>query len=187
MLDDAMLDASTAVARVIISGIVEVIVEGRNLGSKRADVLSLTVSGRTCVSLVHLSPSSLRCTLLLDDATPPTAAEVLAAYTPASVEVVTVGGKATGVALNPLSIIRSGSGRPVITRIEINPQPFSPHSIALVAHRPSAEYAARAPGDKYEQTIYWSNWAYGAFSIQRCRLDRSHVETVVNNVSCSHN
>jgi hypothetical protein len=100
-------------------------------------------------------------------------------YTVQQVQLTTPGGRTTGVSLLPLTVVRSGSGRPVMSHIALTLLPFAPYTVSVVAHN-----QLRADGSVTEEkTLYWSNVAYGAYSIQRSRLDGSQVETVVSNVS----
>ena len=66
-------------------------------------------------------------------------------------------------------MVQSGSGRPVISGVDITRRLFHPQALVVV----SSEAGSR-------QYIYWTNTAYAdGYSIQRCNTDGSRVETVV--------
>jgi len=112
-----------------------------------------------------------------------TATELLASVVPYTVDQVvftTVGGSTSGVHNTPLTVVRSGSGRPVMSHIRLTVEPFAPYTLTVASHRVESSESTSV---SYEKTLYWSNVAYGAYSIQRSRMDGAQVETVVNNVS----
>src|SRR4051812_42852057 len=85
-----------------------------------------------------------------------------------------------GVYETPLVVIRSQSGRPILESITFRILPFTPTAISLVQ---VPIESANNTKIQYERTLYWSNIAQGVYSIQRCHIDGSQVETVVVNVS----
>ena len=186
----------------IIAGLVSVTIQGFNLGTTLRDIKSITVAGQVCTSIIHASPESVTCMIVLREVNllystinnvngtyvrsvteRSTPAELQASVVPYTVEQVvftTVGGSTTGVSNVPLTVVRSGSGRPVMSSIRLTVEPFAPYTLTVATHRVES---ADAKSVSYEKTLYWSNVAYGAYSIQRSRMDGSQVETVVNNVS----
>jgi hypothetical protein len=96
--------------------------------------------------------------------------------TAADVQLSTIGGNTQGIYLNAQTVVRSGSGRPVIESVTLTSVPFTPYALHLVS-TPSVE------NEEVLKTLYWSNVAVNAFCVQRARADGSQVETVVSNVS----
>jgi hypothetical protein len=97
------------------------------------------------------------------------------------VEIATIGGRTSGVSAKPLTTVRSESGRPTLSHIELALLPFSPYTIAVATHQPSVGTSTSTTAKM--RTLYWANTAYGANCIQRSNIDGSQVETVINNVS----
>jgi hypothetical protein len=161
---------------VIIAGILEVTIQGYNFGFSIEDIITLKVAGSACTSIVHLSEYSIKCSLVLTDDLL-SDEEVSSIYSASQVELITIGGKVLGLSLQPLSLLMSGSGRPIVTSIDIQRMPFKPVAIAIAVHRGDSN------GEGVVRTMYWSNYAYGAFNIQRCHLDGSRVETILFNVN----
>jgi len=161
---------------IIIAGILEVTIQGYNFGFSIEDIISLKVAGSTCTSIVHLSEYNIKCSLvLIDDLL--SDQEVSSIYSTSQVELITIGGKVLGLSQQPLSLLMSGSGRPIVTSIDIQRMPFKPVAIAIAVH------GGDSSGGGVVRTMYWSNYAYGAFNIQRCHLDGSRVETILFNVN----
>lgn len=187
----------------IIAGLVQVEIDGYNLGATLTDV-SVTVGGQTCTSVVHVSPHRITCLVVLKEPNvlyaavgssrarvPPYVSSVsdlsseaelatsIVPFTVSDVALQTTGGRTQGVNPLPLATARSGSGRPVMSHIVLTVLPFEPYTIAIAAHNETTSGSSRV---SKKQTLYWSNVATGAQSIQRSRLDGSQVETVVTNV-----
>jgi len=146
-------DEVTKEYSVLIEGLLRVTIVGFNLGASIDEVISITVGGETCTSVVHLSASLVQCLCVKE------------VSVSSQVRLLTVGGAAVGVSPDPQADKWVDSGLPIIQAIYLDPEPFSPFAI---------EYHAG--------TLYWSNVAEGAFSIQRSKADGSRVETVVGNV-----
>jgi len=198
-----MFHAPTATTT-IIAGLLSVAIRGYNLGATIADVRSITVGGEVCTSIVHASPEHVMCTIVLRTGSvlystinnrngsylssvseSSTDAELSASVVPYTIDQVTyttIGGSTSGVSAVPLAVVRSGSGRPTMTHIKLTLEPFSPYTMTVVTHRVDSTSSSGSAGVSYEKTLYWSNVAYGAHSIQRSRMDGTQVETVVNNV-----
>ncbi len=186
----------------IIGGLLSVTIHGFNLGATLRDIKTITVGGQVCTSIIHASPESVTCMIVLREVNTlystinnvngtyvrsitekSTSAELLASVVPYTVDQVvftTVGGSTTGVHNTPLTVVRSGSGRPVMSSIRLTVEPFAPYTLTVASHPVESSDAKSV---SYEKTLYWSNVAYGAYSIQRSRMDGTQVETVVNNVS----
>lgn len=158
--------------------------------------------------MIHVSPQSVKCTIVLrtgsvlystinnrngshvssvsERSTPAELSASVVPYTVDQVVYTTVGGSTSGISAVPLAVVRSGSGRPTMTHIRLTLEPFSPYTLTVVTHRVDNISTSGNSGVSYEKTLYWSNVAYGAHSIQRSRMDGTQVETVVNNVSVSY-
>ena len=116
-------------------------------------MISIKVGDESCTSVVHFSASLLQCLCVKEVAVP------------SEVHLLTVGGAAVGVSVDPQAEQWVNSGSPIVEAIYLDPEPFSPFAV---------EY--------HSGTLYWSNVAEGAYSIQRALADGSRVETVVGNV-----
>jgi hypothetical protein len=178
-------------------------IDGYNLGDSLDDV-TIKVAGQLCTSVVHTSAHRVSCLIVLTEPNllyatlgndrarvPPYVSSIseqssedelsisIVPYSVTDVELITAGGRTQGVNAKPLTTVRSGSGRPTMSHIVLRMLPFEPYTITLATHREETAGGAVS----LVQTLYWSNTAYGAHSIQRSRLDGSQVETVVSNVS----
>lgn len=206
----------------VIAGLLEVIIEGYNLGNTFSDIVHIKVNGSLCTSIVHFSSNKVQCLLALqqpalshagydngsgdsiasnsnniiatvnestyninedtsaaDITATNVAALLLVPFTLNQIEIRTLAGRTVGISTQPLTIYRSGSGRPAMAHIELNLLPFLPYALALVTP-PTTTITS---GSK-RRTLYWSNTARGAYSIQRCWADdATQIETVVSNVS----
>ena len=58
--------------------------------------------------------------------------------------------------------------------------PFKPYAIAVAYHIDTV-----LP-NHLVRTLYWSNYAYGAYNIQRCLIDGTRIETILYNVSSNN-
>ncbi|KAJ1392697.1 hypothetical protein B484DRAFT_280809, partial [Ochromonadaceae sp. CCMP2298] len=188
-------DRDTEVTTTIIAGMVEVLLQGYNLGTSRDDLLYVLVGGKSCTSIVH-SKTSIRCIVVLttpnlaysaadtftnsqqtsisQESTPEQLATTIVPFALEDVKLATIGGKTGGFSVTPLATVRSGSGRPVLTHIKLSVLPFAPVSLAIAS--------LDEGGIGVVGTLYWANSAYSAHSVQRSFLDGSQVETVVTNV-----
>ena len=153
------------------------------------------MADRPCTSVRHSSAERVSCTLVLTDpnihyrtlgnqrsadyissisdlSTETELTQSIVPFSITQVALTTPGGIAKGIQTKPLTVVRSGSGRPTMAHITLTLQPFAPYDVTVVRHPVSQE-----------QTLYWSNIAYEAHNIQRSRIDGTQVETVVSNVS----
>lgn len=188
----------------IIAGLLSVEIDGYNLGASLSDV-TITVGGHLCTSVVHVSPQRITCMIVLTEPsllyrtlgsqrtrTPPYVSTIseltneadlaisIVPFSPTDVQLTTPAGTTTGVMAKPLTVVRSGSGRPTMSHIVLTVLPFAPQTLTVVTHNVT-DTVSKAVSQV--QTLYWSNVAYGAYTIQRSRIDGSQVETVVTNVS----
>jgi hypothetical protein len=142
----------------VISGVLVVEISGYNFGNSLSDIYSITVKGDPCTSLNRLNSENIKCICVKaacnsDD------------VTVADVVLSTVGGSTQGIYAQPYIILKSGTGRPVVSSISLTSQPFIPNALSLVRKGSNA-------------SLYWSNIGIGSYSIQRCRLDGTQIETV---------
>lgn len=181
-------------SNVIIAGILSVEISGFNLGATASELRSVKVGDQTCTSVIHISAQQVRCLITLrepsllyttlqdgrtpgssvvtsisETSTPQQLSASRVPFTLDQVELTTVGGRTSGISTKPLTTVRSGSGRPTMAHITLSLLPFSPLAITVATQG-------------QEKTLYWSNVAYGARSIQRSRIDGTQIETVVSNV-----
>jgi len=117
---------------VIIAGMLEVTIGGYNFGFSIEDIISIKLNGNACTSIVHLSENSIKCVLALRELL--TDDEISSIYSTDEVELISISGKMLGLSLQPLSLLMSGSGRPIVTSINIQRMPFKPVAIAIALH-----------------------------------------------------
>jgi hypothetical protein len=142
----------------VVVGILEVEITGYNFGNSISDIYSVTVKGVTCTSLQRLNSENIKCVCVKSACTGND-------VTTDDVVLSTIGGNTQGIYSQPYIILKSGTGRPVVSNIVLKKQPFIPNALSLVRKGINA-------------TLYWSNIGIGAYSIQRCQLDGSQLETI---------
>ena len=142
----------------IIGGILVVEISGYNFGNSLSDIYSVTVKGAPCTSLERLNSDNIKCICVKSVC-------IENDVTVDDVVLSTIGGNTQGIYSQPYIILKSGTGRPVVSNILLTKQPFIPNALSLVRKGSSA-------------ALYWSNIAVGSYSIQRCRLDGTQIETI---------
>ena len=142
----------------IIGGILVVEISGYNFGNSISDIYSVTVQGSPCTSLERLNSENIKCVCV-------TSACTENDVTVDDVVLSTIGGNTQGIYKQPYIILKSGTGRPVVSNILLTKQPFIPNALSLVRKGENA-------------VLYWSNIGIGSYSIQRCRLNGTQIETI---------
>ena len=143
----------------VVTSYIEVTIYGYSLGSKRGDVLSVKLGDNTADSIYWTSSDEIHATFTRILNSSPNGA-VLANYSALDVSITTVGGSMLGPHLQPLTVLRSNSGRPVIVSVDIHVQSLNPHAIFVAS----------------SGWMYFSNLAAGFSGLLRCRLDGSLPE-----------
>jgi hypothetical protein len=152
----------------LVAGILSITINGYNFGSSVNDIKVLSIRGIACTSVILVSSNQITCLSVKPGVT---GSDINSDDVFLSV----LGGNTQGVYFNPEIVIRSNSGRPIIASINFEIQPFLPYALSI-----------RLPEtDNDIPTLYWSNIAIGGYSIQRCRLDGSQIETVLYDVQRS--
>jgi hypothetical protein len=141
---------------------VRVNISGFNFGQSTSDINFVSIRGTPCTSLVRISSTELTCLS--------SKAGVVDSLGPDDVHLSMIGGEAKGIYLQALAAQRSRSGRPVIAAITFETLPFVPYALAVLLD------------EKGGRTIYFSNIGIDAYSIHRCQIDGSHIETVFKGV-----
>lgn len=160
---------------------------GHNLGNTFADLRQVRIGAESCTSIVHVSSQHVRCLLVLRDFDSSSgevfqdASTFAAALSADDVYLATISGRTTGIFLQPNTVVRGGSGKPILTSVEFIAQPFRPYALRVLVE-PVASTEDAGGEEETRRTVYWTNLAPGAHSVQRCRLDGTQVETVVYNV-----
>lgn len=151
----------------VIAGLLEVTLHGFNLGKTLEDINFIKVNGIPCTSIVHLSSELVKCISYQ-------AGAVGDSITADMIHVSTIGGNTRGIYPEPTSIARSGSGRPILSAVDLDMKTFLPYSIKLVSDYFNGTVL---------KTLYWTNVGLNSYSIQRSSVDGRNIQTVVNSVS----
>ena len=154
---------------------------GDNLGASLAEVRYVKVAGKLCTSMVHVSSKLIQCIIIETESH---TEEPNTYLSPKDLYLSTNAGNTNGIYEHSLSVVKSGSGKPVISDIQFQRRSFIPYALRLV----STVVAVVKQNDNTlqetkQKTLYWTNIAPNAFNIQRSNIDGSQIETVLNNVS----
>jgi hypothetical protein len=84
-----------------------------------------------------------------------------------------------GIHLQPLTISRSRSNRPVLANASIQSLPFLPYTVEIPNSLPSSERGGDAPSPS-PSWMYWSDLSSG--EIFRSHLDGEHIQLVLQKV-----
>jgi len=170
----------------LVSGFVTVRLKGFNLGHSRADVVSLTVKGVECRTVVYTNSTDLAC--IVGDLAP-----LSSPLTGSCVGVATLsGGSFAGAVPLEVALSRKHAGyqKPLVYAVSVEDHGFQPTAIAL--HPPSTvavSSSSSAPTSVYQSTVsatatttttttttgrlYWFN--RGSMAIESCRPDGSDL------------
>jgi hypothetical protein len=149
--------------RNIITSLTSIQITGYSFGQSKADVTSLTAQTIPCSNIFYASPQSIGC---LHTSLPP---EV----TSDDVQLTIHSTRLQGIHLQPLTIAKSDSHRPVIAEIKIQSLPFLPYTVTL----PLSLSPVVTP------CLYWSD--IFSHEIFRSQLDGGMVQLVLQQVCLS--
>lgn len=152
----------------LVAGILSITINGYNFGNSVNDIRALNIRGVPCTSVIFVSSNQITCLSVKPGV-------IGTDINSDDVYLSVLGGSTQGIYFNPEVVIRSNSGRPIIANINFEIQPFLPYALSIRL----AETNNDIP------TLYWSNIAIGGYSIQRCRLDGTQIETVLTDVQRS--
>lgn len=157
---------------IVVHSLVYLTIEGHDLGSKAEDVLSVQL-GAYFSSTVRWVSSSLVKAVFTNIPYVDLTINTYPTFTAQDVKIVTKGGEMVGPHLQPLTLIKSRSGRPVIIQVDIVTKGLAPYAIAT----PTAGVGMSGPA--INERVYWSNMYQGVSGLLRCKQDGSLVETLV--------
>lgn len=143
----------------LVAGYLKIEIAGLNFGSSQASVESLTIQGHECDSVVWFSSTRVTCVLSREGTTS------AASYTEEDVVLSIAGaGTANGVYLEPMTVFKSGSGRPAISAVTFTERPFRPMSVAYLSRRvPTLEQTVKGTTSSttstrtYDCGMYYAN------------------------------
>ncbi|GMF17064.1 unnamed protein product [Phytophthora lilii] len=145
---------------VVIGALARVVWVGTNFGQTQADILSLTVKGTLCESIISWSTDRVECLVGLPQ-------RFSQEQTPFISEddciIKTTHGSMRGYALNYDEMGASGTPAPIVERIDIDANSVLPHALAI-------------DDREGKDWIYWSNSADG--TIYRTSLRSSAIEVL---------
>lgn len=169
----------------IITSLLFVTIQGYDLGTGPDDIVSVAIRGYRSTTVRWISSRVVKAVF-----TNIPAAHV-SSFGVEDLFVKTVGGEMQGLHLQPLTIVRSKSGRPVIENVVIVPKPLSPHAIAYKSSTTLISSAYElpltlegVPSHDYSVAhswLYWSNVAPAFAGLFRSRLDGSQLEPLLLN------
>ena len=115
----------------LVDGYLKVSITGLNFGTSRKSVTSLKVGRTECDSIVWFSSTSITCVLTGGARGGSTTAS---SYTEADVSLtIANAGTANGVYLEPMTVFKSGSGRPAISSVAFTERPFRPMTLSYLS------------------------------------------------------
>ena len=168
----------------IITSLLFVTIHGYNLGTGPDDVVSVAMRGYHSTTVRWISSRVVKAIFTNIPAADVSSSDEEGLF------VKTVGGEMQGVHLQPLTIVRSKSGRPVIESVTIVPKPLSPHAIACQSSSTFLSSADEllltleddsSPDSVALSWLYWSNVAPAFAGLFRSRLDGSQLEPLLLN------
>lgn len=133
----------------LVNGYLKVTLTGLNFGTSRESVTSLKVGQTECDSVVWFNSTTLTCVLTGGAKGGLTTAS---SFTEADVSLtIANAGTANGVYLEPMTIFKSGSGRPAISTVTFTERPFRPLALSYMS-RPVPVSAATVQSATYSTT-----------------------------------
>jgi hypothetical protein len=118
------VNEETSTRTQLIEGYLHITIAGLNFGTSLSDIYSLMIKGQECDSVVLHSTSLLTCSLSGEGRTD------ASTYVADDVELRLPGGRAKGVNYEPLTVFKSGSGRPAISSVTFVERAFRPLGLA---------------------------------------------------------
>lgn len=113
------------------------VIKGYNFGANAAAVSSIYARDELCTSVEYISSKEIRC-IFTQFPLPNTRlvnssgfSETFSAITAGEITVNLRGGSNTGPYAEPQVILQSGSGRPVISAIDLTPVTLVPHAVEV--------------------------------------------------------
>lgn len=154
----------------VITSLVFVTINGYNLGYKPSDVLAVQLGGFDADRIDWIGSEQVRAifTRILNNnvfSLNSVNKETMSGFSAADVYISTIGGSMLGPNLQPLTILRSNSKRPVISSASVSFKDLHPHAI----------FAASS------SWLYFSNLAPQYSGLFRCRVDGSIPEPLLLN------